>query len=168
MKWFIYLKSFLIIKYKKVSVMKKLILSLSVMLAGLVPVLANDQTNDPSAEKVFASLFVGASDARWTKLANGYQKVNFSLNGVRAESIFDENAELLGTVRILFFNQVPLSVMQTIGSRFPQAVVVDVREISNAEGTSYRIVFELKNKRYTVRLNSLGSILEQQKTKISK
>lgn len=148
--------------------MKKIILTLAVALAGLVPVLANGRINDPNAEKLFSTLFVGAEDVKWTKLENGYNKVSFSLNGIRAESLFDENGELLGTVRSLFFNQLPLAAMQTVGNRFTGAVVIDVKEISNLDGTSYRVVFEYKNKKVTLRLNSIGHILEQQKTKLNK
>jgi hypothetical protein len=147
--------------------MKNLIVSLAVVLAaGFTPAIANGTDGDPRAEKKFAKQFAGAEHIKWTRLDNGYLRVAFVLNGTGAESFFDSDAQLLGTVRNLFYNQLPLAVLQTIDTKFGQAVVVEVKEITTSEGTSYRVVFEQKEKRYNLRLNSHGEITELQKEKI--
>jgi hypothetical protein len=146
--------------------MKNLILALSVALvAGITPSLANETPGDPRTEAVFTQQFSGAENVKWTKLEDGFEKVAFTLAGTRVEAYFTKEGELAGTVRNLFFSQLPLTVMQAVNSRFAGADVVEAREINNTEGTSYRIVLEQKDKKYSLKLNSHGEILEVSKTK---
>ncbi|MFI5130173.1 MAG: hypothetical protein ACHQFX_09290 [Chitinophagales bacterium] len=149
--------------------MKSLIVTLAVVLAtGVTPLLANATDTDPRAEKIFAQRFAGAQHVKWTSLDDGYLRVTFVLNGIGAESFFDKDAEFLGTVRNLFYSQLPLVVIQGLDSRFGGSSVIEVKEITNIDGASYRVVLEQKDKRYRVRLNSLGEITELVKEKIKK
>ena len=149
--------------------MKNLIVSLAVVLTtGFTPALANGTDTDPRAEKIFANQFPGAQNVKWTRLDDGYLRVTFVLNGIGAESFFDSDAELLGTVRNLFYSQLPLAVLQTIDNRFGQTALIEVKEITNSDGTSYRVVFEQKDRKYSIRVNSIGEITELKKLKIKK
>jgi hypothetical protein len=149
--------------------MKKIIVALSVVaITGLTPVLANGDPGDSRTEEIFIRQFSGAENVKWADLENNFKKVSFTLGGTRAEAYFSSEGELLGTVRNLFFSQLPLVVIQSVNNRFAGSVIVEVKEIANAEGTSYRVVFEHKNKKYNLKLNSSGEILEQQKEKLKK
>lgn len=150
--------------------MKNLILAIAIVVSasGVNPVHAHTANTDPRTEKVFAQKFAGAENIKWTKLGQDYQKVSFTLGGARAEAYFSSNGEFLGTVRNLFYNQLPLVVMQTIDSRFANAVIIEVKEINNNDGTGYRLILEHKEKKYNIKLNSLGDIIDQQKEKIRK
>jgi hypothetical protein len=146
--------------------MKNLVVALLVTIAaGLAPAQAGE---NPKAEKEFAKKFAGAENVQWTKLSDGYSKVSFTLNGVRAESYFDESAELLGTARNIFYSQLPLPVIQSLSNSFVNAVVIEVTEISNEEGTSYRVVLEKGEKKYNLRLDSQGTVVEQKKIRLKK
>jgi len=149
--------------------MKNLIVSLAVILTiGSAPALAHGSDTDPRAEKKFSQQFAGAQNVKWTRLDDGFLRVTFVLNGIGAESFFDQDAELLGTVRNLFYSQLPLSVIQSIDNKFGQISATEVKEITTSGGTSYRVVFEQDNKKYSVRLNSLGEIGDLQKERIKK
>lgn len=149
--------------------MKNLIVSLAMVLtAGITPALASGTDTDPRAEKVFSQKFSGAENVKWTRLDDGYLRVTFLLNGIGAETFFDKDAEIVGTVRNLFYNQLPLSVVQTISNKFGEPTIIEVKEITNDDGTSYKVVFEQKNKKYMVRLGSLGDILDMEKERIKK
>ena len=149
--------------------MKNFIVSLATVLAtDLTQELATRTNDDPRAAKIFAKEFAGAQNIKWTRLDDGYLRVTFLLNGVAAETYFDADAEMLGTIRNLFYNQLPLSVMQTVNNRFRDAVVIDVKEITNAEGTIYKVIFEQKGRKYIVKLDSLGQVTEVQKQKLKK
>jgi hypothetical protein len=149
--------------------MKNLIVSLTALfVTAATPVLAHATDNDPRAEKIFAKQFAGAENVKWMKLNDGYLGVTFVLNGIGAETFFDADGELAGTIRNLFYNQLPLVVMQTVDNKFKAAVVVEVKEITNAEGTHYKVVLEEKNKKYTIRVNSLGQITDVQREKLKK
>ncbi|SRR5258706_4348420 len=149
--------------------MKNLIVSLAVVVtASLNPVLAHATDSDPRAEKVFSEKFAGAQNIKWTRLDDGYLRVSFVLNGVGAESYFDRDAALVGTVRNLFYGQLPLSVIQTIANKFGETCVIEAKEITNEDGTSYKVIFEQKERKYSVRLSSLGEVMDVQKEKIKK
>ena len=146
--------------------MKNFIVSLATVLAtGLTPVFANGTNDDPRAAKIFAKEFAGAQNIKWTRLDDGYLRVTFLLNGVAAETYFDADAELLGTIRNLFYNQLPLSVMQTVNNKFADAVIIDVKEITNSEGTTYKVTLEQKGRKYIIKLDSLGQVTGKQKLK---
>lgn len=150
--------------------MKNLIVSASVILAtAFAPVMASEtRGEDPRAERVFAQEFVGAQNVKWTKLDEGYLRVSFVLNGVAAETYFDADGEMLGTVRNLFFNQLPLAVAQSVNKKFTNAVILEVQEITNEEGTSYKLVFEHDSRKYNVRLNGQGDLTSVAKEKLKK
>jgi hypothetical protein len=146
--------------------MKNLITALSVVLiTGLTPALANETNTNPRTEAIFSKQFTGAENVKWTSLQDGLEKVTFTLAGTRVDAYFDNEGELLGTVRNLFFNQLPLTVMQTINNKFTSAVVIESIEISNEEGINYMVVLEQKDKKYSIRLNSRGDIIETLKEK---
>ncbi len=150
--------------------MKNFIVTLSFILAvaGTTQVLANGTPDDPGTKETFAQKFAGAENIKWSKLADGFEKVAFTLGGTRAEAYFSNDGELLGTVRNIFYSQLPLPVMQTVSSRFATSPIIEVKEINNSEGVSYRVILEHKDKKYNLKLNSQGDIVEQQKEKIKK
>ena len=146
--------------------MKNLIVSLSLVLAtGLTPVFASGTDTDPRAEKAFARQFAGAQNVEWTKLENEIQKVSFLYAGSRAEAYFSSNGEFLGSARNIFFNQLPLVVMQAVSNRFAEPIIIEIKEITNEEGTSYKILLEQKEKKYSLKLSSTGGINELVKLK---
>ena len=149
--------------------MKNLIVSLAAMMAmSAAPALAHGTNNDPRTERVFASQFAGAQNVKWDELENGYHHVLFTLNGTGIEAFYNEDAELMGTVRVLFYNQLPMRVMETIDAKYANAVVIEVKEITNSEGTFYRIMLEQKDKKYNLKLSGLGDVLEREKVKTKK
>jgi len=146
--------------------MKKLILSVAMLLSlGVASSFAADSKEDPRIQSMFARHFTGAENVKWTTLEDGLMKVTFTLGGIRTEAYYSADAELLGSVRNLFYSQLPLTVMQTVNNKFEGAIVLEVMEITNTNGTSYRMTLEQKEKKYTVRINSIGEILEKQKMK---
>ncbi|HET6996588.1 MAG TPA: hypothetical protein VFI06_16450 [Chitinophagaceae bacterium] len=150
--------------------MKNFIVATATVLAtALSPVFANGSNDNPqAAKKVFAKEFVGAQNIKWSELHDGYQKVTFVLNGTAAETYFDAEGELLGTIRNLLYNQLPLAVMQKVNNKFNEGVILVVNEITNPDGTTYQVTLEQKNRKYNVRLNSLGEVIGVQKEKIKK
>lgn len=145
--------------------MKKFFLSLSLVLtAGLVSAFTGTNI-DPRLERTFAKEFAGAENVKWMKLDEGYQKASFTLAGIGVEAYFSSDARLAATVRNLFYNQLPLVVIQAVHNQFANPVVVEVREVNNNEGTTYRIRLEQKAKKYYLYLNAMGEITEVKKIK---
>lgn len=144
--------------------MKQKFLTLAVFLGiTCVTAFANVTVNEKVLES-FKKTFVNAQSVSWSE-TEGYYKASFILGDHRAEAYFNEEGILEGCIRGLFYVQLPLIVMTNVDKRFPDAAIIDVREIINAEGTTYRITLESKGKKLRVKANGSGSILETERLK---
>jgi hypothetical protein len=119
---------------------------------------------DPRTEKAFKNEFAGAANVTWAK-AGDFMKASFTWADHQAVAYFNTHAEFVGCIRGLFFNQLPLTVIRSVERNFKNAGILEIREITNDEGINYTMALEYKNKKYKIRLNSLGEILENQKLK---
>ncbi len=93
----------------------------------------------------FEKEFPKASVIAWRD-DEGYIKATFVMNYSRMEAWFNEEGKLLGTVRNLSFRQLPLIVVKGINNRYPSANIIEILEITNEEGTTYRVTANEKNK----------------------
>ena len=141
--------------------MKRFIVSLSLMLTvGLTTIFASDETN--VSEKVKASFkkeFPGAESVKWNNLGD-YQMATFVLEGHGVEAFFNNEGKLEGAARYIQLSQLPMAVTRSLNKRFPGAEYMVVLEVSNTEGTSYRITVEVSNKRYRVKTDAAGIIVQ--------
>jgi hypothetical protein len=146
--------------------MKKVFLSLSFMLTVALSTTfaANNPITGEEARETFKKEFAGAESVIW-KQSGDYLKANFIFHGYNTEAYFNQEGELEGTVRAIHYNQLPLTVITTINKKFTDADVLDVYEISNANGTMYRLTFNADNKKYRVKSDGGGNIMEKEKLK---
>ena len=144
--------------------MKKFFVSLSLLLtAAASTAFATDKTKkDPGLQEVFQQEFTGAQNVSWSQ-QEGYQKATFILAGHRAIAFFNEANELVGCIRDIFYDQLPITVMKAVDKKFPEADMQDVREITNNEGTFYTVTAELNLKKYKIKIGSAGDITEIEK-----
>ncbi len=144
--------------------MKKIIISFSLLLtAGLSTAFASDDPNpDEKVLETFKTEFITAENVTWTKQGE-YDKASFVLAGRRAIAYFNQAGELEGCMRDIFFDQLPLAVMTAIDKKYANAEIIDVREVSNADGTNYRVRFVVKGKKLSIRVSPTGNIDDVQK-----
>lgn len=147
--------------------MKKKFLALSLLATVTIfAASANPGSGDePRAKQIFAQQFSGAENVQWTDSDGQYSKVSFTWGGHRAEAYFNEKGDFLGAVRGMFYSQLPLAVIRSLESSYKGNVVLEAREISNEDGTSYSLLIEKKEKRYRLRMSSNGSIDESKRIK---
>jgi len=147
--------------------MKKFFLLLPIILA-LISLTSFGRTElpvNPLAEESFNKYFAGAANVTWSE-ESGYLKVTFTWAEHRTVAYFNLKGELAGSVRNLFYNQLPLAVVRSLQESFNNPVVLEIREIANDEGIYYGMTVEEGKKKFKIRVNSLGDMLE--KTKIKK
>jgi hypothetical protein len=146
--------------------MKRIFVSLSLLLTvGLSSAFAADKTNvDQQVKESFKKEFSGASYVEWNEIGD-YFKATFIIGGHRAEAYFTKEGELAGSARDLFYDQLPLAVMTSLDKRYASAEVMDVREINNAEGTTYHVTFRVQGKQVKVKTDTGGNILTTEKSK---
>lgn len=143
--------------------MKKIIISFSLLLTTAVTLFANEAAT-PN-EQVLASFkkeFSTAQDVSWNKQDN-FDKATFLLGASWVVAYFSPAGQLEGCARDIFFDQLPLAVMSAIDKRFIAAEIINVREITNGDGTHYRLTLEAKSKKYKVKVDSSGNINEVDK-----
>lgn len=146
--------------------MKKSFLLLPVLLAviSLTAFARITPNTDPRAEKAFNNYFAGAANVKWSK-EEGFLKVSFTWADHQTVAYFNSNGELAGSIRGLFYNQLPLSVMKSVEDHFNNPIPLEIREISNEEGVHYTVLVEDNNKKFKVRISSTGDILEKERVK---
>lgn len=147
--------------------MKKSFLTLTVILILIsITTFAGTTPNaDPRAEQTFQKQFNGASNVKWSKVEDGYLQATFTWADHRTIAYFTPDGEFAGSVRNLLFNQLPLSVMRSIDSYYKNDVVVEIKEITNADGTHYGLIVEQKGRKYNVKINNAGEITQKEKVK---
>jgi hypothetical protein len=140
--------------------MKRIFVSLSFMLVvGSTSVFAGDKTDvSGKIKESFKKEFAGADFVKWDAVEN-YQRATFLFHDHPVIAFFDEDGELLGSARNVFYDQLPLTVIKSFDKRFAGAEFLEMYEISNIDGTSYGITFETANKRYHVKVNTEGNFL---------
>lgn len=146
--------------------MKKVILSLSfLLLAGATVTFAGETPGtEPQVVKSFKKEFSGAEDVKWSEDA-GYSKASFILANHRTVAWFAKDGELVGSIRDLFYSQLPLVVIQSLDRRFTEAVMIDIREVVTTEGTRYKFTLEQKGRKYKVSVYADGNIERVEKVK---
>ena len=144
--------------------MKKTIIIFSLLLTtGLSVVFANENVSpDKKTLEGFKKEFIAAQSVTWEK-QDDFDKATFLLSGHRVIAWFNTDGQLEGSIRDIFFDQLPLTVMTAVDKRFVNADIYSVREITKNELTSYSITLEAKNKKYTVKVGSSGTIDEVEK-----
>ena len=147
--------------------MKKLFVSLSLLLTVIMAntAFASESINvNDRVQSAFKKVFPGVDLIQWNNKGEFYT-ATFMLWGHRTEAYFTEDGQLQGSVRSLFYNQLPLVVTTSIDKRFAAAEILGVNEINNVEGTTYSVVLEAENKKYHVKATASGGITEIRKIK---
>jgi hypothetical protein len=146
--------------------MKKIIITLSILMTVAITSVFASGIPDVN-QKVLAAFekdFTSAKNVKWNKDGD-YLKASFTIADMLTDAFYTEDGELMGSARNLLFNQLPLAVIHEYNKRFDEASVLNVLEITNNEGTSYRIWLEQDNKKLKIRASGAGeiTILEKQK-----
>jgi len=149
--------------------MKKIFVSLSFMITlGLTTVRATDNFDvNYKIKESFKKEFAGATLVKWKK-DRGFQRATFVLFDHLVIAYFNTDGELLGSARNVFFYEAPMAVIKSIGENFAGIDPIEVIEVSNTEGTFYRITMETGNKRYDITASADGNLLDVFKTKKQK
>ncbi|MCH5686590.1 hypothetical protein LWM68_21435 [Niabella sp. W65] len=133
--------------------MKNLILSAAVLLtvsfsAAAAPVepLVNEK-----AQKTFVTIFKDAADVTWSNAGDHYEAY-FNNAGIKTRVTIDAKGNLLQTIRYYGENNLPATVRYAIKDNYKGKEVHGVTEVTNKNGTNYRIV--LKDSKHYIHINA--------------
>ncbi|WP_276504797.1 hypothetical protein [Terrimonas pollutisoli] len=146
--------------------MKKSLLTLSLSLIVIsMASFASPTKEEPKTVLAFNKMFTGATHVKWTSEQDGYSQVAFIWGDHRTIAFFDANAKFVGSIRGIFFKELPLSVIRSANRIFNDPLVLQVSEIYNEEGIRYSMEIEYKHKLYNVKFDALGSMIERTRIK---
>ena len=142
---------------------KKLVLCFSLLLSvTLASALPPDPDPNEEVKASFKKEFPGAKVLSWSDVGE-LVKATFLFAGYRSEAYFNAEGELQGSIRNIFYSQLPLAVTQAVDRRFSDADVLEVSEITNGNGTRYLLRVETKTKKYKVQMDAGGNLLNLEK-----
>jgi hypothetical protein len=146
--------------------MKRVYLSLSFILTIAITSANAGEGGTVSKEvqSAFNKVFPAAEGLNWN-VAGDFLRATFILDGHRTLAYFDEDGRFAGSLRSLFFNQLPLASMSAIDKKYPGADILEVYEITNDEGTSYLLLLEATQKKYKVKVDANGNITQSDRVK---
>lgn len=141
--------------------MKRLFVALSLLLtvSATTAFASGSVTVTDQVLASFKKEFPGAELIEWVQTGD-YYKATFVLAEHRTVAYFTSDGDLQGSARSIFYSQLPLVVMTAIDKRYTDAEVLDVNELNNSNGTFYQVSLEVKNKKYRVKTDSAGNIIE--------
>jgi hypothetical protein len=146
--------------------MKKIIVGLTLLLS-----LASFTAFARGEEKVsqetllnFKKEFKAAENVSWA-VADEIATASFSMNGFRIQAYFDGDGQLLGTARTILFEQLPITVINSINNRFETAPVYGIVEYTRGAETFYCMTVETTKNKFNVRATSSGNISVDKKIK---
>ena len=117
---------------------------------------------NPKILAVFQKEFVSADDVSWD-ISGNISKANFVYNNVRTEAYYNDDAELVGTVRSILFAELPLTVMKRVDQRFGSIPVYDVVEYSSDGETIYSMIAERASKKIKITATLAGEVWVEKK-----
>jgi len=147
--------------------MKKTVFALSLivtMAATTVQAAALPDPGNEAAKANFKKEFPGAEIISWGN-SGDLLKAVFIYDGYRSEAYFNEEGELQGSARNIFYNQLPLAVTRSVDKRFVKPDVLEVCEITIGSGTSYVLRLDDAGRHYKIQLDAGGNLIKKEKMK---
>lgn len=136
--------------------MKKIIFATAVMLTlgwGSAFANSNDNVNDQVTAS-FRKDFVTAKEVKWQRESN-YVKATFTMDGQIMFAYYNENAELIGVVRNILSDKLPIGLMTDLKKNYNDRWISDLFEMASDGQSTYYI--SLENADETLVLKSNGS-----------
>jgi hypothetical protein len=144
--------------------MKKFIY-LAVMLTGLAATAATPPEVNEKVLKAFKSTFTDAEDVTWKELDNNNSQANFKLSEIQVRALYDNEGNLLETVRYYGERNLPPNILARLKKRYTGKVVFGVTEISSENEIAYHITIKDEKHWYTIKSDPYGNLQQTDKFK---
>jgi hypothetical protein len=152
----------LIINQKSIT-MKK-IMYLALLLTGLSATAATPPEISEKVLKAFHQTFTGAEDVTWNETETNCQ-ASFKISEVQVRALYDNEGNLLETVRYYGEKNLPLNVLTKLKRRYAGKEVFGVTEISSENDIAYHIVLKDDKNWYKVKADPYGNLQQTEKFK---
>ena len=135
------------------------------LIISSIAVMADERADvDPKILSAFQKEFSFVTNAKWEVKGNLTQ-VNFLLNDQGVIAWYNSDAELVTTARNILYNQLPISVIRTLGKGYAGADLSGITEVNRNNETYYQIRADEKSKKYLLKASPSGNITVLKKIK---
>jgi hypothetical protein len=110
-----------------------------VALAIAIVIAASATSITPALQNAFNKQFGMVENITWKQHANGFS-ASFSKQNSAWQANYDQNGKWSHTIRIIFYNQLPLRVWFSIQKKYSLEDVLSIHEYELAEGESFYLV----------------------------
>jgi hypothetical protein len=140
--------------------MKKIIIGITLVinLVSISAFASGGKDVNPRVMRSFKSEFFNAENVNWSEM-DGIYAANFTQFGSRIEAYFYETGELIGSIRNVVFNQLPLAVVNNINKKYNSAPIYELFEYNFGGETYYSMTLELPKKSLRIRCSSGGNVI---------
>jgi len=142
--------------------MKKIIY-LAVLLTSIGATAATRPVISEKVLKAFNATFTAAENVSWEEFDNKNCQANFKMNEVIVKVLYDDNGELLQTMRYYTETTLPPNIIVKIKKKYPGKDIFSVTEISNENEINYHITLRDDKTWYIVKSDPLGNLEQTSK-----
>jgi hypothetical protein len=114
--------------------------------------------------KAFKETFIYAEDVVWQENDNVYQ-VNFWQGEINVRAHYDQQGNLLGTIRYYYEKQLPPAIVAKIKSKYSGKTIFGVTEVSSDVEINYFVTLRDDKNWYTVKSDVYGNLQQTDKFK---
>ena len=143
--------------------MKKILFA-SLLFAAFTSQAANVPEINEKVLKAFKETFTYAEDVVWQERDHAYQ-VNFWQGEVNIRARYDDQGNLLSTIRYYFEKQLPPAIVSKIKRKYSGKTIFGVTEVSSDEELTYFVTLRDDNNWYTVKSDAFGNLQQTDKFK---
>ena len=143
--------------------MKK-ILFVAVLLAGLSASASTPPEVSEKVLKAFKETFTSAEEVTWKELDNSCQ-VNFKINQITVRAMYDNDGNLLETVRYYGESNLPPNIIAKLKKKYAGKEVFGVTEITSDSDVAYHITLKDEKHWYTVKSDPYANLQQTDKFK---
>ena len=121
--------------------MKKMIMTLAIMIGVLGSAFATDDKVSARALEAFQTEFASAKDVTWSA-GNNFYKAEFVFNNQHVNAFYSPDGELLGLTRYITLLDLPLTLQATLKKSYADYWISDLFEVTRSDSTGYYITLE--------------------------
>ena len=114
--------------------------------------------------KAFNETFSNAEDVKWQEYPDHYT-VSFVNAGIRSKVNYDEDGNMLGSIRYYGPKMLPLNILNKVTRGYPKRSLYGVTEITSGSEVTYYVKMEDAKNWYTVRVDAAGNTQVTEKYK---
>ena len=114
--------------------------------------------------KAFKETFIYAEDVVWQEKDNVYQ-VNFWQGEINVRARYDQQGNLLSTIRYYYEKQLPPAIVAKIKSKYSGKTIFGVTEFSSDAEINYFLTLRDDKNWYTVKSDVYGNLQQTDKFK---